>query len=119
MSPPLHPAAAQENTYSINVGRKTIYIMECGEMEDKPVELAFLDSYGSIQVRVHTKSHWYVGWQVRMDAEDGRGGQHVVEVQMDGGGWVSGWRGHGVSRCGLMPCTTEACLARVIQRSLS
>jgi hypothetical protein len=33
------------------VGRKTIYIMECGEMEDKPVELAFLDSYGSIQVR--------------------------------------------------------------------
>ena len=39
----------QENTYSINVGRKTIYIMECDESGDKPVELAFLDVYGNIQ----------------------------------------------------------------------
>mmetsp|Transcript_36982 Transcript_36982/g.82211 ORF Transcript_36982/g.82211 Transcript_36982/m.82211 type:complete len:1366 (+) Transcript_36982:300-4397(+) len=42
-------AKHEENTYSVNVARKTIYIMQCGSEGDKPLELAFLDQYGAIQ----------------------------------------------------------------------
>ncbi|GFH09592.1 WD_REPEATS_REGION domain-containing protein, partial [Haematococcus lacustris] len=38
----------EENTYSINVSRRTIYIMECQDSEDKPLELEFLPTYGNI-----------------------------------------------------------------------
>jgi len=42
-------AKGEDNTYSINVGGKTIYIMECSEQGDRPVELAFEDRYGAIK----------------------------------------------------------------------
>ena len=39
----------QENTYSLNVGRKTLYIMQYVADQQKPLELAFLEQYGNIQ----------------------------------------------------------------------
>ncbi|MEW5318051.1 MAG: hypothetical protein WDW38_009304 [Sanguina aurantia] len=39
----------EENTYSVNVNRKTIYIMQCTSDSEKPLELAFLEQYGAIQ----------------------------------------------------------------------
>jgi len=45
-------ARHDENTYSLNVGRRTLYIMQYMHdqegMVEKPMELAFLESYGSI-----------------------------------------------------------------------
>lgn len=38
-----------ENTYSLNVGRKTLYIMQYVNEVEKPLEPAFLEQYGSIQ----------------------------------------------------------------------
>ncbi|KAG1674427.1 hypothetical protein FOA52_012954 [Chlamydomonas sp. UWO 241] len=42
----------EENTYSLNVGRRTLYIMQYAFEQDglleKPLELAFLEAYGSI-----------------------------------------------------------------------
>lgn len=39
----------EENTWTVNVGRKTIYLLQITREGDKPVELAFLDQYGPIQ----------------------------------------------------------------------
>ncbi|GLC35581.1 hypothetical protein PLESTB_000191100 [Pleodorina starrii] len=38
----------EENTYSFNINRKTLYIMQCTAEGDRPIELAFLDNYGPI-----------------------------------------------------------------------
>lgn len=38
----------EENTYSLNINRKTLYIMQCTAEGDRPIELAFLDTYGPI-----------------------------------------------------------------------
>ncbi|GAX77949.1 hypothetical protein CEUSTIGMA_g5391.t1 [Chlamydomonas eustigma] len=39
----------EENTYSLNVGQKTLYIMQYLSEQQKPLELAFLEQYGNIQ----------------------------------------------------------------------
>ncbi|KXZ49298.1 hypothetical protein GPECTOR_22g892 [Gonium pectorale] len=38
----------EENTYSLNINRKTLYIMQCTAEGDRPIELAFLETYGPI-----------------------------------------------------------------------
>ncbi|PNW73788.1 hypothetical protein CHLRE_13g572700v5 [Chlamydomonas reinhardtii] len=44
----------EENTYSLNINRKTLYIMQCTAEGDRPLELAFLDTYGPIM-----KHSWF------------------------------------------------------------
>lgn len=65
----------QENTYSLNVGRKTIYIMETTDQLDKPIELAFLDSYGPIQ-----KHLWFGDGYILVVFKSGQVGAHLPVV---------------------------------------
>lgn len=42
-------ARHEEDTYSLNVNRRALYIMQCLPEGDQPLELGFLEAYGAIQ----------------------------------------------------------------------
>ena len=82
----------QENTYSMNLGRKTLYVMQCTEEKDNPLELAFQDQYGAIE-----KHLWFgdgyilVGFKSgNVSAWVGEAGRHQEEHEWGGcGGGLS------------------------------
>lgn len=47
-------AKREENTWTVNVGRRTIYLIQMTREGEKPVELSFMDAYGPIQ-----KHQWF------------------------------------------------------------